>query len=140
MAHHRLSVLVLALSLLIAAPALAKNGGNGTNNVNDALVAMAAGAATIGGPGYYDATKNGNRDVFRTTDLSPAARPDVCITMRNLGPNGRVKIVADGMADEEIRPGITVTRCYEAPEILRLRCGGDDNARGCKAVWRVDQM
>jgi len=130
---------LLALSLLVfglalAAPALAKNGGQEAQ-VNAALAAMAAGPNTVAGPGAYEAGRDGDRLIF---DVGSATPQDVCITLRNRGNNGRIKIEVAGEPEEEsLRPGLTVSRCFAAPSQIRLKCGGNGS---CEGVWRIDRF
>ena len=138
--NARLSPLILAITLLLslalAGPVAAK-GNNGEAQVNAALMAMSAGPNTIAGPGHYEAGGDGNRVIYEVIS-GPA--PDVCITLRNRGSNGRVKIVVPGEPEEEsLRPGLTVSRCYATPSEISLKCGGN-NSSTCRAVWRIDAL
>ena len=70
------------------------------------------------------------------------AERDVCITLRNRGNSGagRVKllVLTEPSYDEEsLRPGRTISRCFEAPTEISLRCG-NNNRDSCRAVWRID--
>lgn len=97
-----------------------------------ALVSLAAGAQTLGGPGNFsDEVGQGNL----VYEVSTGTAPDVCITVRNLSA-GKIDVVATGATATEVGVGRTRTACYGAPSQISLRC----DQRACAGVWRVDRQ
>ena len=140
--YSLLSALLVCLALATPTPIGAKNGG-GSMDPNAALSAMAAGQNTLAGPGYFQSGSDGNRAIYIVdSGLFPA--PDVCITLRNPGPNGRVKLKVffDGLPSidtEQLRADLTETRCYAGPTEIRIECAGN-RSQNCKAIWRIDRF
>jgi hypothetical protein len=132
----------LLLCLMLATPVTAKNNG-GNTHINSGLSAMAGGEGTIAGPGYYEAGSDGNRTIY--TVGAGLAPPDVCITLRNPGPNGRVKLVvlfedeALNLDTEQLRADLTESRCFAAPIEIRIQCAGSRSQK-CNAFWRIDRF
>jgi hypothetical protein len=97
-----------------------------------ALLSLAAGAQTLGGPGNFADDANEGTLVY---EVSTGPTPDVCITVRNLS-NGKIDIAATGATLVEVGVGRTRTACYGAPTQISLRC----DQRACAGVWRVDRQ
>ena len=129
-------VLVLVLGLGFGSPALAKNKNSvEETQMNEALKAMAAGPLTVAGPGHVVVERSGTRTIYNV--VSGGSLP-VCVTLRNRGPKGRVKLVVPGEPDQDGIPvGITIASCFSAPTEIQIRCGGDAK---CQAVWRIDRF
>ena len=97
-----------------------------------ALLSLAAGAQTLGGPGNFADDANEGSLVY---EVSTGPTPDVCITVRNLS-NGKIDVAATGATLVEVGVGRTRTACYGAPTQISLRC----DQRACAGVWRVDRQ
>jgi hypothetical protein len=133
----------LLVALMLATPVAAKNKNNGGQQINAGLTALGAGPNTVAGPGYYEAGSDGNRSIYLVGEgLSPM---DVCITLRNPGPNGRVKLnvffedATRNTDTEQLRADLTESRCYAGPIEIRIECAGSRSQR-CNAYWRIDRF
>jgi hypothetical protein len=101
-------------------------------DLETALLSLAAGAQTLGGPGNFSEGVGQGTLVY---EVLTGTAPDVCITVRNLSA-GKIDLVATGATTTEVGVGRTRTACYGAPSQISLRC----DQRACAGVWRVDRQ
>ena len=106
--------------------------GTNAKDFEAALVGLAGGAQTLGGPGTFSDDADQGNLVY---EVVTGAAPDVCITVRNVSP-GTVSVSVSGASTVNVSVGRTRTSCYAAPTRISLRC----EDRACAAVWRVDHQ
>jgi hypothetical protein len=104
-----------------------------TEDVSTALLVLAAGGKTLGGPSVFFANVDGDERIYQ---VLTGVAPNLCITVRNLS-TGQVRVSVNNAISTDVDAGKTLTSCYAAPMLIDLRCrqGGS-----CQAVWRIDRQ
>ena len=104
----------------------------GSEEVNTALFALAAGGKTLGGPGTFLAGADGSARIYQ---VLTGMAPNACVTLRNLS-SSQIRVSVNDAISNDVGAGETSTSCYAVPAAIDLRCR---QGTACLAVWRIDR-
>lgn len=104
----------------------------GSEEVNMALLALAAGGKTLGGPGTFLAGADGSARIYQ---VLTGMAPNACVTLRNLS-SSQIRVSVNDAISNDVGAGETSTSCYAVPAAIDLRCR---QGTACLAVWRIDR-